>query len=168
MGLPAIGIIHYTLGVHLPLILWYVSKLMLSVNILIFPLQWFEQIRQDINCKKPKESNLYQSFSYFFCFLEHFQTSLSFRWIYLLAKTHVQQHWENVFSFILAEKWKTCDFFILFIWQMDFHFASSKQLAFLTEISKDLFLFWRNLKRVHCTHFRQKLMEIKYIWYFNL
>lgn len=49
-----------------------------------------------------KEINLYQSL--FFCSLEHFQTTLSFCCIHPLAKTLVQQHWENVFSFTLAEK----------------------------------------------------------------
>lgn len=53
-------LLHYPLGIHLPLLLWYISNLMPSANILILPLQWFEQVRQEINCEKAKENNLYQ------------------------------------------------------------------------------------------------------------
>lgn len=47
-------LLHYTLGVNLPLLLWYILNLMPSVNILIFPLQWFEYIEQEINYKTLK------------------------------------------------------------------------------------------------------------------
>lgn len=111
--------LHYTLGINLPGVLWHVSNLMLSANILIFPLHWFEQIRWEINYKNLRRF-IYTNppfFSFFFLFSRAFLDQS----VFLLYTSFGQDSCTTtlgkcVLFCMLAEKWKVRGFFFSYLY----------------------------------------------------
>lgn len=70
---------------------------------------------------------------FMFCVPRAFSNQFAFLLYFPFGQSpYAEKHWDNAFSFILA-KWKAC-VFPLFMWQIDSHFAFSKQVASVIEI----------------------------------